>query len=104
MAISGDYATPVSVNGFSCKNCTEVDLANKHIDPAHPKDGPFGINAKDKTHAPGHVDKLKAAAEAAFSPDAVTFGGALKAAFPDGPAQSPPPRSSTAGALLDVRI
>ena len=48
MAISGDYPTPVTVNGFSCKNCTEVDMANKHIDPAHPEDGPFGINADEK--------------------------------------------------------
>lgn len=48
MAISGDYAQPVTVNGFSCKNCTDVDYAKKHIDPAHPKDGPYGVNAKDK--------------------------------------------------------
>ena len=48
MAISGDYPRPVTVNGFSCRNCTEVDEAKKHIDPAHPKDGPYGVNAKDK--------------------------------------------------------
>jgi hypothetical protein len=48
MAISGDYAHPVFVNGYACKNCTEVDEAKKHIDPAHPKDGPFGVNAKKK--------------------------------------------------------
>ena len=35
------------VNGFSCKNCTDVDYAKKHIDPAHPKSGPYGIDAKD---------------------------------------------------------
>jgi len=29
MAISGDYANPVTINGFACKNCTEVDLAKK---------------------------------------------------------------------------
>ena len=46
MAISGDYSRPVTVNGFSCKNCTDVDLAKKHVDPAHPKDGPYGVNAK----------------------------------------------------------
>ena len=50
MAISGDYANPVTVNGFTCKNCTEVDQAKKHIDPAHPQDGPFGVNAKTKDH------------------------------------------------------
>jgi hypothetical protein len=46
MAINGDYPQPVTVNGFSCKNCTDVDYAKKHIDPAHPKDGPYGVNAK----------------------------------------------------------
>ena len=47
MAVSTDYSTPVIVNGFSCKNCTDVDYAKKHIDPAHPKSGPYGIDAKD---------------------------------------------------------
>lgn len=47
MAISTDYSTPVIVNGFRCKNCTDVDYAKKHIDPAHPKSGPYGIDAKD---------------------------------------------------------
>jgi hypothetical protein len=46
MSISGNYPQPVTVNGFTCKNCTDVDYANKHIDPAHPKSGPYGINAK----------------------------------------------------------
>lgn len=45
MAIGGDYPNPVRVNGFTCRNCTEVDMAKKHIDPAHPKDGPYGVNA-----------------------------------------------------------
>jgi hypothetical protein len=49
MAISGDYPHPVTVNGFACKNCTDVDNAKRHIDPAHPKDGPYGVNAADKT-------------------------------------------------------
>ncbi len=57
MAISGDYPQPVTVNGFSCKNCTEVDEAKKHIDPAHPKDGPYGINAKDHAKANGKADQ-----------------------------------------------
>jgi len=47
MAISTDYKTPVYVNGFECKNCTDVDNAKKHIDPQHPKSGPYGINAKN---------------------------------------------------------
>ncbi len=35
----------MTVNGYSCKNCTDVDYAKKHIDPAHPKEGPYGVNA-----------------------------------------------------------
>lgn len=46
MSISGDYPQPVTVNGFSCRNCTDVDYAKKHIDPAHPKSGPYGITAE----------------------------------------------------------
>jgi hypothetical protein len=49
MAIGTDYSTPVIVNGYTCKNCTDVDYAKKHIDPAHPKSGPYGINTKDDT-------------------------------------------------------
>jgi hypothetical protein len=39
------YPQPVHVNGFICRNCTDVDNAKKHIDPAHPKSGPYGVNA-----------------------------------------------------------
>lgn len=45
MAIAGDYANPVYVNGYQCWNCTQVDEAKKDIDPANPKAGPFGIDA-----------------------------------------------------------
>ncbi len=47
MSIGSDYAQPVTVNGFTCKNCTDVDYAKKHIDPAHPKSGPYNVNAAD---------------------------------------------------------
>ncbi len=47
MAIGTDYPVPIIVNGYSCKNCTDVDYAKKHIDPEHPKSGPYGVNAKD---------------------------------------------------------
>ena len=46
-----NYPNPVTVNGYSCKNCTEVDEAKKHIDPAHPKDGPYGVDAKTQAAA-----------------------------------------------------
>src|SRR5438045_9429030 len=32
------------VNGYQCRNCTDIDYAKRNIDPQHPKDGPFGIN------------------------------------------------------------
>jgi hypothetical protein len=66
MVVGTNYSTPVTVNGFLCKNCTDVDYAKKHIDPAHPKSGPYGINAKDDPTA----------RQTAASP-AVTFGGSL---------------------------
>ena len=45
MSISVNYPQPINVNGFVCKNCTDVDYAKKHIDPAHPRSGPYGVNA-----------------------------------------------------------
>ncbi len=63
MSISGDYPHPVTVNGFNCKNCTDVDYAKKHIDPAHPKSGPYDVSAGSDPSRQ----------------TAVTFGGSLKA-------------------------
>ena len=48
MAISGDYSSPVTVNGFACRNCSDVDRAKRNIDPANPSAGPFGINDHSK--------------------------------------------------------
>ena len=64
MAISNNYPTPVTVNGFQCRNCTDVDYAKKHIDPAHPKSGPYGVDA-----ATDPTQKNK---------PSVIFGGALR--------------------------
>lgn len=36
------------VNGYPCRDCTDVDLAKKRIDPAHPKDGPDGVDAPQR--------------------------------------------------------
>lgn len=36
MAISGDYSSPITVNGFVCRNCSDVAKAEKNIDPADP--------------------------------------------------------------------
>jgi len=89
---SVDYPSPVMVNGYSCKNCTDVENAKRHIDPQHPKDGPFGVNAQPK---PGEV-------KPADSPPAVVFGGQLAGlAAPDKPPATP---SATQGHKLDLRV
>lgn len=81
MAIGGDYPSPVQVNGFACHNCTEVDEAKKHIDPAHPKDGPFGVDAPpERKHGPsvildGKLAELKDGAKLAQK-RAQALGGA----------------------------
>jgi hypothetical protein len=80
------------INGFQCKTCTDVDYAKKHIDPAHPKDGPYGVNAKpDAGQAPA---------------DPIRFGGALAGlqlpqAAPSGQRDLSDNRT---GVQLDLRI
>lgn len=79
------------VNGYVCRNCTDVAYAKKGVDPAHPKDGPQGVYATDKT-ADGKP------AETASRGPAVTFGGGVTA--PEG---SPTPAAYAPGATLDLR-
>jgi len=75
MAISSvNYPNPVYVNGFSCKNCTEVDEAKKHIDPAHPQDGPYGIDAKTAPKTP--LQQVAAANAPSAAGGAVSATGA----------------------------
>ena len=94
MAIdSVNYSMPVMVNGFLCKNCTDVDLAKAHIDPQHPSAGPFGTNAKaDPTLAGKNFDGKTGA---------VTFGGSL-AATNSGEVSSPASSPSPRGSQLDL--
>jgi hypothetical protein len=88
------------VNGYVCRNCTDVEYAKKGVDPAHPKDGPQGAYAVDKA---GKSDK----AEASGKPDsakgdhgpAVTFGGGLTA--PDAASQ---PAAYAPGANLSLKV
>jgi hypothetical protein len=85
MSISGDYPQPVTVNGFSCRNCTDVDYAKKHIDPAHPKSGPYDVNVEsDPTRA-----------------NAVTFGGSLSGLA--APRVAPAVPQAGPGRALDIR-
>ena len=57
MAISGNYAHPVTVNGFSCINCAEVAQAKADIDPANPSAGPGGVNDPKKIAEKTHFGK-----------------------------------------------
>ena len=66
MAISSDYPHPVRVNGFQCRNCTDVDYAKKRIDPQHPKSGPDNRDATvDPTRNDSDPVKIEAAKKAA---------------------------------------
>lgn len=71
MTVSGNYAHPVYVNGYQCNNCTDVEYAKKHIDPAHPKSGPFDIHADTD---PSRRHDLK---PTRHDTSHVTFDGAL---------------------------
>jgi hypothetical protein len=71
LTVSANYSTPVQVNGYTCKNCTDVDYAKKHIDPAHPKAGPYGVNAANDPSLANKPDANK-------PNTGVIFGGALK--------------------------
>ena len=87
--------TTTTVNGFQCKNCTDIDYAKKHIDPARPKDGPYGVNAKTNGSEVRTTDRVQ--------PDpAVRFGGQLQnVQASDRSAKSSPTADQLR--LLDVR-
>lgn len=98
MTISGDYSSPVIVNGFSCMNCTDVDHANKFVDPAHPQDGP----AKPTAEQQSDQDQTKVK----FDAQAVVFGGTLTdprgAALPwDGSVATPSTSDANARSGVD---
>ena len=94
MAIgSVNYSSPVSVNGYSCINCSEVALATKNIDPAHPRSGPNNVDAaKDPTRTTADPARVAAAKRLADSPAAnvtgYAKGGARIAIIPPGSAFS----------------
>jgi hypothetical protein len=60
------------VNGYPCKDCTDVGYATKHIDPKHPKDGPYGIDAKNDPSSPKYQPRSEA------NDPSVKFGGSLQ--------------------------
>lgn len=60
------------VNGYLCKDCTDVDYAKKHINPADPKDGPYNIDAKTDPTSPQYQPRTEA------TDPAVKFAGSLR--------------------------
>jgi hypothetical protein len=76
MQIGVNYPSPVTVNGFSCRNCSEVDIARRHIDPQHPRSGANDADAlSDPTRS--QADKSKIAAQrAASGPKAGVYSAA----------------------------
>jgi|WetSurMetagenome_2_1015567.scaffolds.fasta_scaffold590039_1 hypothetical protein len=74
------------INGYVCRNCTDVELAKKGVDPAHPKDDP-----KNPAYDPA---KAKADHGPAFKLD-----GALAKSGVDGSATNAlPPVNGASGA------
>ena len=100
-----NYPTPVTVNGYACKNCTDVDNAKRNIDPQHPKDGPFGINAADHKTGALKTDPAKDPSKSDRN-SAVVFGGQLAALLANGqgvPASAATQNSNaTTGTRLDI--
>jgi hypothetical protein len=99
---SVNYPTPVWVNGYECRNCTDVDFAKKHIDPAHPKSGPFNVDAKsDPTRVLQNA--TNPAPQGGASQSAVTFGGQL-AGISSSPSSASASASTAVGANLDLSV
>lgn len=90
-----NYPSPVLVNGYSCRNCTDVENAKRNIDPQHPKDGPFGVDAQPRAGAAKPVDGPSAT-------PAVTFGGLLAQIAASDKAPATP--TATQGHKLDLSV
>ncbi len=97
------------VNGYRCYNCTDVDYAKRNIDPAHPKDGPYGVNATDDPRQAG-----KASSDRSSDPwgASVVLGGSLdQPGYPDtgapaAPGQAPaaPGQAPASRQRLDISV
>ena len=46
------------VNGYFCRNCADVELAKKGIDPAHPKGSKNGVSGSEAYVPPQKDDPL----------------------------------------------
>jgi hypothetical protein len=102
MAITSvNYPTPVTVNGYQCKNCTDVDRAKAHIDPQHPSAGPYGVDASADPSLAGKTGGTNGAG----SQNSVSFGGALSnlnGQTSSGRPSAAAPPTSPRGSQLDL--
>lgn len=83
------------VNGYVCKTCTDVDYAKKGIDPAHPKDGPWGVKAADRKSPTGDDPG------AAFG-RAIRLSGVAADVQRADPGRGPDPQPYRPGAIANV--
>ena len=95
------------VNGYICRNCTDVDYAKRHIDPAHPHDGPYGAN-KD-AQSPGHGPAVVlggslAKPQSATAPDSPNGVAAVNGANPAQPAPSAGPADDRSPRRVDLSV
>jgi len=89
MAISANYSQAVTVNGFTCRNCTDVSFAQKHVDPQHPASGPYNLSAaSDASRSPTDPVKIEAVRRAAEQSRTRTSGYAADGSGRAGLAQN----------------
>ena len=88
------------VNGYVCKNCTDVEYAKKNIDPAHPKDGPNGIDKPEKVAERKAAEKLREGQS--DQRPAVILSGALSGVTPVQPAVDVKSAPYTPGSKLNI--
>ena len=86
------------VNGYVCDNCTDVANARRNIDPAHPKDGPDGVNAPE---AQGK-DKAQGKNDVQSRGEAVVFGGQLAGLDPSSNSHDGLRQTKAVGGLVDI--
>ena len=81
------------VNGYYCRTCADESLARRNVDPARPKDGPFG---RDAPEARAHEAARQAALTGAAAGVASAAPGATRRD------RSPPPPGQ--GLRLDIAV
>ena len=87
------------VNGYVCKNCTDVEYAKKGVDPAHPKDGPDGVYKADKSDRSSATQQAQDNSPVDYGP-AVKFDGALAGVASTAKLQ---PDAYVPGKVADIR-